>query len=250
MSISNSLLNDFVDIITSKVEHKAKITSYGVLREVNGKKFVKMDGSEILTPITEALGAEDGDRVSVEIINHKAIITGNFTEPPSSRTATSYLKTVEDGMIVGTIKDGKPVGDYLIIKNDGILICNQNGNVLSTFSGNEIILGNNSTANVRFCNNKVYIRTTPYSSNYEAVGDTRMDFRVAENIEYIDDGSVAIDPPYSEIIIDKDGIDMEHRAGRSTNEIASIRLRNTGIIVNTIDKTPFTVNGKEVVTKD
>jgi hypothetical protein len=68
----------------------------------DGTTYVQLDGSEgRLTPISPTItDVEDGDRVSVTIQNHVAVITGNFTSP-SARTDT--VKVI-DGKVETSVK--------------------------------------------------------------------------------------------------------------------------------------------------
>lgn len=66
-------------------------TVYGtVVTDGNGNKYVKLDGSDQLTPLTDdnrpsaestTTSANEGERVSVLIKNHTATVTGNISSP-------------------------------------------------------------------------------------------------------------------------------------------------------------------------
>lgn len=254
MSVSNSLLNEFINSVMTQKNEKRSNISYGVLAELDGKKFVKLDGSNQLTPITEALGAENGDRVSVEIINHRAIVTGNFTEPPSSRYATSYLKTVNGGMLVGEIKDGSPIGNYLIIKNDGVLVSDQNGKILATFKGSELELGNAGTGVIRFCNDKVRLRSTSFGSSLEATGGTNgIRFIIANDIEHNDDGSEGVTGPRADIYMERDysgvSITLSVAPTLFSNDRTVLKLSQNGINMYVPNGKNVTINNKKILTE-
>lgn len=227
MSIPRSLVNELVNTMTApKEDTKKKTIAYGTLQEVNGQKLVKLDGSEHYTPVTEALGAEDGDRVAIEIVNHKAIVTGNFTEPPSSRYATGYLKTINGGMLVGDIKDGAPVGNYLIVKNDRILICNQDSKVMASFNGSDIELGNLETGSIRFCNNAVSL--------------------IVDN-----NGSASIFSDHNSIHIRSqsvDGYDFSELSLFQSDEYGEQKASiSVGSTINNRDRTEFTISNRNGV---
>lgn len=58
---------------------------FGTVTEYNGSKYVKLDGSDQLTPVTRTADVKTGDRVTVHIENHTATVTGNVSSP-SART--------------------------------------------------------------------------------------------------------------------------------------------------------------------
>lgn len=85
MALSNELISQFAKMTNPKDETRQDPTLYGVIVEHDGTKYVKIDGSELLTPVTTFTDAKNDERVSVEIKNHSAIVTGNVSSP-SART--------------------------------------------------------------------------------------------------------------------------------------------------------------------
>ena len=80
MGLSNDLVSQFVQITQGEKENK-ETTVYGTIVESNGGKYVRLDGSDLLTPISLAADAINGERVTVMIKNHTAIVTGNISSP-------------------------------------------------------------------------------------------------------------------------------------------------------------------------
>lgn len=119
MELSTDLIKQFVEVTNdSKTSNESK-TTHRATAVVNNKGiYVKLDGSDILTPVSMATDARDGDRVLVTIENHRADIIGNITSPGSGRSATDlYSKEVqEDGTIVvkGELRVAKEYVDELI----------------------------------------------------------------------------------------------------------------------------------------
>lgn len=97
MDLSRSLLKDFAKITNDSSERSSN-NAYvrGSVKTIGDKKYVKVDGSEGLTPISEVVDVDDGDRVLVAIENHVATILGNFTFPPSARKEEEALNKAED----------------------------------------------------------------------------------------------------------------------------------------------------------
>lgn len=86
MALSSDLISQFVQITQEKKESK-ETTVYGTIVEYNGGKYVRLDGSDLLTPISTTADALDGERVTVMIKDHTALVTGNISSP-SARTDT------------------------------------------------------------------------------------------------------------------------------------------------------------------
>ena len=66
---------------TNDTTTKKESIVYGKVVKYNDSYYVKIDGSEILTPVTSTIAISDGERVSVMIKNHAAIVTGNISAP-------------------------------------------------------------------------------------------------------------------------------------------------------------------------
>lgn len=81
MSLSSDLISQFVKVTNDDTKTKTESTVYGTIVENNGSKYVQIDGSELLTPVSTTADARDGERVTVMIKNHTAIITGNLSSP-------------------------------------------------------------------------------------------------------------------------------------------------------------------------
>lgn len=81
MALSNDLISQFVKITNDKPENKKEATMYGTIVDQNGTKYVQLNGSEVITPITSTTAVEDGDRVTVLIKDHTAVVTGNLSSP-------------------------------------------------------------------------------------------------------------------------------------------------------------------------
>lgn len=82
MKLSSELISEFVKVTNDTPKAKNEATVYGVVKEYDGKKYVQLDGSDLLTPISSSSSyIKDGDRVSVMIKSHTANVTGNLSSP-------------------------------------------------------------------------------------------------------------------------------------------------------------------------
>ena len=88
MGLSNDLISQFVKVTNDKTNTKKEATTvYGEVTIVNGKTYVKIDGSNISTPVETTASVKEGERVIVTIKNHVATITGNVSDPSASSKA-------------------------------------------------------------------------------------------------------------------------------------------------------------------
>lgn len=96
MDLSRSLVKKFSKSVTPTDNSNVETYIRGTIKVVGNKKFVQLDGSEQMTPISEVTDAQNGDRVLVTIGNHTATVIGNYTYPPSARTANEALTKADD----------------------------------------------------------------------------------------------------------------------------------------------------------
>lgn len=86
MGLSSELASQFAKIVNQTNTNDSKETTvYGTAVKFNGKMYVKIDGSDRMTPITSTVDVREGERVTVLIKNHQAVTTGN-TSSPAART--------------------------------------------------------------------------------------------------------------------------------------------------------------------
>lgn len=81
MALSKNLISDFVKATTDNKKIAEETTLYGTIVEYNGSKYVRLDGSEMLTPYTATVAAKAGERVRVSVGKHSATVTGNVSSP-------------------------------------------------------------------------------------------------------------------------------------------------------------------------
>lgn len=81
MSLSNDLISQFAKIIKVDNQEKKETTVKGTIVVVDDKKYVKLDGSDRLTPISTTTDVQNDERVNVLIKDHTATVTGNLSSP-------------------------------------------------------------------------------------------------------------------------------------------------------------------------
>ena len=94
MSLDKKVIKDFVAAVNKKEETKTPTILTGTVHREGGTVSVKIDGSESLTPVSTVINVEDGERVTLTIENHKAMITGNLSSPAARTKEVEGLKKV------------------------------------------------------------------------------------------------------------------------------------------------------------
>ena len=94
MDLSNDLISQFVKITNDEDKKSSESTMYGTTVEYNGAMYVKLDGSDLLTPVETTADMSSDERVTVLIKNHNATVTGNLTSP-SANEGTVGKKVTE-----------------------------------------------------------------------------------------------------------------------------------------------------------
>ena len=97
MSLTSDLISQFVKATNDKTESKKESTVYGTAVENNGSMYVKLDGSDLLTPMSTTVKVTNGERVMVTIKNHTATITGNITSPAArTKDVTDAVELISE----------------------------------------------------------------------------------------------------------------------------------------------------------
>lgn len=174
MDLNSILVSEFAKITNDNKETVNKGTTvYGTYRIQDGETYVQIDGSDVRTPVATTSEARNGDRVTVLIKNHRAIVTGNLTDPSASgktvenvvnavngmgtridgaeRVATNFIKFEEPtGLVVGNMTSDV-LGKNVLIDATGIDIRDGDA-VLASYTAGAISLGmNNISSKISMC---------------------------------------------------------------------------------------------------
>ena len=98
MALSSYLIDKFAKATVNKQKTKKESTVYGMIQIQNGVPYVKIDGSEVLTPVTTTTNIYDGDRVMVQLKDHNAIILGNLSSPAVGETTINEIRIDQEQM--------------------------------------------------------------------------------------------------------------------------------------------------------
>lgn len=86
MGLTNDLISQFAKITKDTKESSKESTVFGTAVKYNDSMYVRIDGSDLLTPAITTADVNPGERVIVMIKNHSATITGNVTSPSANGT--------------------------------------------------------------------------------------------------------------------------------------------------------------------
>ena len=84
MELSNELASLFAKTTKKVNKDSNKTAVYGTIVAYGDAMYVKIDGSDLLTPASTTVNVNDGERVAVNIQNHSAMITGNVSSPSAN----------------------------------------------------------------------------------------------------------------------------------------------------------------------
>ena len=97
MGLPNDVISEFCDTVVVDDRRPSESTVNGTTVRYNGQIYVKIDGSDQITPVSSTSTVDANQRVTVLIKNHQATITGNLTDPSASNnTVTEVSETVKD----------------------------------------------------------------------------------------------------------------------------------------------------------
>lgn len=133
MELSNDIISQFVKLTNTEQKVQNEATVYGTVVTYNNQNYVQLDGSEVLTPISTTTNVSDGERVTVMIKNHQAIVTGNITAPSATN------KDVEDV--------ANEISEFEIVITEEIDA--QNGTIKNLVSENVTIKDTLSAVNIK-----------------------------------------------------------------------------------------------------
>ena len=96
MALSNEIISQFAKLTNGNKETEKEDILYGTVVISDGKKYVRLDGSNMDTPISSTTNIKANDRVMVMIKDHSAIVTGNITSPSANQESVDDLNNKTD----------------------------------------------------------------------------------------------------------------------------------------------------------
>ena len=163
MALSNDLISQFVKVTKDKAPDNSETIVYGTIQESkapNGLNYVKIDGSDLLTPISSTTVVAANDRVTIMIKNHSAVVTGNLTSPAARSKDTvdveklnaqkARIDTLEaSNVIIQGELEANSASINLLSAENATIKDTLNANVadINTLKANEATISGKVTAN-------------------------------------------------------------------------------------------------------
>lgn len=98
MNLPEDLISLFVKNTNDAKNKQTESTVYGTIVERDKFKYVRIDGSDLLTPVITTTDMASGERVSVLIKNHSATVMGNISSPAAKNTTVKEIDKKVDLM--------------------------------------------------------------------------------------------------------------------------------------------------------
>ena len=160
MALSKDVMSQFAKAMVPKQESK-EATLNATYKKIDGKEYVQLDGSDILTPVTSSVVAETDDRVKVIIKNHAATVIGNITSPSARNKDLNTLKdevdengntikrmdTVIQQQQTSINQIDTKINQHDVLINQHDTVINQHGDTISSINNTIISQGNSIEAN-------------------------------------------------------------------------------------------------------
>ena len=119
MKLDKHIVDMFTELTKPADDVKMEKTCYGTISVVDGTRYVKLDGSDLLVPAASTVKTSHGDRVTVLMKNHSLTVTGNLTAPATDGEGGSSGEAGTAATIeVGTVTTGE-AGSSAAVTNSG-----------------------------------------------------------------------------------------------------------------------------------
>lgn len=119
MKLDKHVVDMFTELTKPADDIKMEKTCYGTISVVDGTRYVKLDGSDLLVPAASTVKTSHGDRVTVLMKNHSLTVTGNLTAPATDGEGGSSGEAGTAATIeVGTVTTGE-AGSSASVTNSG-----------------------------------------------------------------------------------------------------------------------------------
>ena len=264
MSLSSDLISEFVKVTKDDEKPKSETIVYGTTVVYEGSTYVKLDGSELLTPVSTTSSTENGERVTVMIKDHTATITGNMSSPSARsgdvKDITNELNIekgkikeliAEDANIKGLLEATEADIDDLQAKNATITekltaaegdIKNLNADKLSVRDADikYATIGDLEATNAQFNNlGSTYAKITDLNAQQAQIDNLGAKYAT---IDFANINQAAITKIYAEYgIID----DLTFKDGRVVGELVGVRIKGDLLEAGTLKADKLVVKGSD-----
>lgn len=226
MALSSELVTELVKTTNDNVDNKNETTVYGTIVEYNGFNWVRIDGSDRLTPISTTADVKPGERVTVLIKNHNATVTGNISSP-SART--DDVKEVG-----GKVEElGTKISEFEIVIADKVSTKElevERGRIDKLVSDNITVKGELDAANADIKNLET-----------EKLSATDADIRYAK-IDFANIGDAAIENFYAKSGVIQDVVISD---GQVTGTLVGVTIKGDLIEGGTVVADKLVIQGED-----
>lgn len=136
MALSEDLVSELVKVTNDREQNRDdnKIV-YGTVVDDGTRQYVSIDGSNELTPVITTATIKAGDRVTVAIRNHTALVTGNVDDPSASSLKLENIivriGSIDDDINgIGILLNGNDEVEGIIAKVDAVSLAVTNHGVI------------------------------------------------------------------------------------------------------------------------
>lgn len=265
MSLSSDLISEFVKVTKDDEKPKSETIVYGTtVVEHDGSTYVKLDGSDLLTPVSTTSTAKNGERVTVMIKDHTATITGNMSSPSARSGDVKDIANdlnIEKGKIKELIAENATITEKLTAAEGEIDTLQANDVTITeklTAAEGDIKNLNTDKLSVRDADIKyatienlesVNGQFNNLGSTYAKITDLKAQQAQIDNlgakyatIDFANINQAAITKIYAEYgIID----DLTFKDGRVVGELVGVRIKGDLIEAGTLKADKLVVKGSD-----
>ena len=244
MDLSRSILKNFANTVSSSENSDKQMFARGTAKIIGEEKYVQLDGSEYLTPISELSDVQNDDRIFVTIENHTATVLGNFTYP-IPRTAIAAQERAESSVKYTELES--EVGKFNYVKTDALEAQYATIDNLNATNAKIVNLDakklSAEDAEIKYATIENLKATNATIENLDAkkLSAEQAALKYA-NIDFANIGEAAINKFYSVSGIIKD---LTLESGVVVKELVGVLIRGDRIIGNTIQADKLIVRGED-----
>ena len=233
MDLSNNLISKFIKVMSPRETKNTGSVMYGTVEKRNDEVMVKLDGSELLTPVSTTADVINKERVMVMIQNHTATIVGNASSPSARSDDVNELKEI--------VADKVSTSDLEAERARISVLEADNVTISQTLTAYDADIKQLTADNVI-----INQTLTAQSADISNLKTDKLDAETAElkyaNIDFSNIGEAAMKYLYSESGLIKD-IVIDH--GSITRELVGVTISGDLIKGNTIVADKLVVKGKD-----
>ena len=243
VDLSRNIIKRYVQVASPEKITSNSETVYGTVVNEGETLYVKIDGSDILTPVSSTIDIKANDRVLVLVKNHEATVIGS----PSSPTAR--LEELN--------KLGTEVTEFKAVATNDLIAVNANIKNLNTDYGNfKTATADNFTAvnaNIKNLNTDYGNFKTATADNFTAVNASIGDLNVAVfdaetgKVKFADIDFANIEEASIRNLFTKSGM-IEHltiKEANTTGALVAVTIKGDLIDANTLKADTLILRGDD-----